>query len=225
MAAHLKRSGLPKLAQKLKSCTTGHRCGSGACPNCLTATGRFLSEQIRIAFPPPAEQLKVTIVPSDESLLASKIAAVGIRDHRAVLRDGLANAGLSGVPVIGGFDISYDRYRGTISKDAWVGHWCLFFADCDRGELFKALKTSFPRTLLVPKPIMVLPVTYTPDVAHWYAFANSFDEKQIIVNERRRQTNSKTVTKQHAEFNALLLWLDRTGLTSRIYMQGGRAMV
>jgi hypothetical protein len=211
-------TGAKAVARALRSCGPGHRCGSGACVHCSTAARRHLIRTIEVRFGKEPTAL-LTIIPSDPALQPMRLSRLDVREHRADLSQKLNATGFNDVTVIGGLDISWDTYEGTVFARFWSLHWHLIIPRTVAKEAQERLSFLYPPSQTIHSPVHAKPITKTPHKAYSYCLKSVFDARhQRIVDPTHRQLSTRyTITANHTKFAALAHGLHQIGIVPRVF--------
>lgn len=206
------------IATRLRSCVPGSRCGEGICPLCTTATRNSVVEAIWARFGTEQTAL-LTIVPSEPTLQHKRLRQLDIGKHKKHLRQKLSIAGLADTPMIGGLDLSWDTFEGLSNERFWSAHWHLIIQNSVAEEAKSRLSFLYERSLAVPVPLKIKPITITPSRAYSYCLKSVFEARhQRIVDENHRELRgASTITPKHTKFISLALGLHRIGIARRIF--------
>jgi hypothetical protein len=220
-AAALARSPLapPRLiAQKLRACGPHHRCGSGACPPCTWASGRWFGATVAEFACGGDLTMFSTVQLPDNRALPVTLADVAMEEQKSMLATALREAGLGEMPLLGAADFSRNIWRLRDTK-RWSVHWSLFSFDRDPQAFTAALTSVLPEHFLVPTPVKTKPITRTPEVAFSYGFKNVF-ERKAIPRAAGARGRSPILRPGDVEFEDLAVNLDRIGIMGRVFTHG-----
>jgi hypothetical protein len=207
-----------RLAAKLERCAPNSRCGSEACIDCASAKTRWFREQSRIVFGDAEVVTYTTIQIPRAACLAKSLATLDPSEQRRLLNDAILAAGLSNAPFFGAADISLNFYAADLGSFRWSWHWSLFSQDSDCKAITKAFSRVLKRTPLVRKPVLTLPVTYTPDNLFGYGLKSEFKTRPIAESGGRYR-DEDPIDPRHPAFNDLAVFLDRLHPFDRIFAQ------
>lgn len=217
-AAALARSPLSDaqlVADRLRACAPGERCGSGICPSCTWATNRWFRNAAAAFAGNTTAMLFSTVQLTDWQAMPTYLEELDLDLQKGLLGDALEDAGLGGAPVFGAMDLSLNVWPATGSQ-RWSSHWALYSPDRDPAAFTDAITSVLPRHPRVKVPVKTKPIVRTPDIAYSYGFKNVFDRKQMSGTAGKPD---KIIRPGDPDFDTLAINLDRIGIMPRFFTQ------
>lgn len=213
-AGALRRGGptFHALSEKIRGCDADRRCGSGACPDCMAAAGRWFVERVRETFASGNCSL-LTIVPSDPRLHPRTLAGFDLAVHRGAFLSNLCRANLNDLRLVGAMDFSFNFDAGTRSS-FWSIHWHCIIEAAVAADVGERLKHYYGPSRLVDRPIQIKRITVTPERAFAYCYKNAFDAKHFS-----GAAYTPRVDFNHPNFPELAATLDQIGVRGRLVVR------
>jgi hypothetical protein len=217
------------LASTLEACQPYHRCLSGACPECCRAFQRWLvlsTKRLILGSHSTGELVTASIVfPNGRAPVNSITSLDTLNSKRAVTR---AVENSSHVDwMVGGIDLSLNDDTQKNSGIAWQIQLYGIAMVKDPSEISSLLKTKFPRSKWVMRPVQMKVCDGTRKAIS-YAFKTEFVQRTAYYgtatsNGQSRQCwKTRKVSLRPADHVRALLWLDSIGFAHRLYLRGVR---
>jgi hypothetical protein len=160
-AKRYRRDGNAQLADKLETladkflfCSGRHRCGSLACMVCALGfqkakyTGQLeLIERLR-AEQPGKQLVMASLIPIRFTYKPDQLPELDVRGANRWLKDNLTRAGFER-EMFGSFDLSWE------DRGFYQGHWHIPMLTSNREALKRRLKSIFPASEIVKRPVVV----------------------------------------------------------------------
>lgn len=202
------------LAEHLGKCRKGRYCDSAACPVCARRFRRRWAGGIaKLIANDPHSWCSISLVHVDYRYPLGSLHNFQIRKAKDRLRKQIARSALRDFIFVGGFDFLVEACgRGA---PAWVPHFYLL-SQAKRDEALEVFRDYFPRSALVPKPVMTkrLKKTEVFDPAT-YTYKQTFDERfPGNDSEGNFKPNHRPINADHWQELAPLL--HQWGFTKRV---------
>jgi len=216
-----------RLAETMQACGPGHRCLSGACPECSQATQNLIVQLLKafVATKPSDEKIAIISIAQARSAVSlGQLHQFSVENFVRRLKYGLAKAGAEWV--IGGIDFSQNEHAARRYEPFWLPHFFGFTATSDLKGLRQRLKQAFPKSDAIPRPVSVK-AWDGRQKAFRYAFKSTFvrrvgldDAKRFDPNAGKPRScrNTRKQRLRSAERLELLLHLDAIGSDARLVM-------
>jgi len=214
-----------ELADRIEACSTKRRCGSGACPRCMTVTQSGVARSLRRLAKAGTEAQKiavVTIAPVNSATTLGQLPTFDNDNFRRRLKYALRNAQINWG--VFGTDFSFNEHATGRYKPFVMPHVHGLVATPDVEGLRIALRQAFPPSDAIPRPTKL--TEWDGKVAALrYSFKRTFERRIGIDNAKR--VNRKTgkirrcrVTRKERLRNhervPLMLLLDQITLEGRL---------
>jgi hypothetical protein len=216
-----------RLADILENCSKKHRCLSAACPVCSRAFQRwFVSAASSIVSRKKQWHVASLVWRAHrfpEGKLDPDTMFEALRRH---LRVSLRRAEIR--LAIGGFDISMNEHEDGKFVPHWRPHAWILVATKNPKRLRKHLKTKFPASKRVRRPLRIVRYDGSP-TALAYALKTDFLRRVSLPRKRKSPSNTTRRNTRDRPLRStqkieLALALHRIGLPDRVF-QLGRASV
>ena len=211
------------LASTVGACEPNSPCLSGACPACMRASQRWFVGTAPRTFHPDDELLATSLV--FEIVEQGKLSAANVKRSIARVKRVFRKAGIG--LAVGGLDISFNEERDSDDPGHWALQLMVLVSAKDRSVWEKTLRSAYPRTDLVPRPIFIQPFDGAP--AGWaYEFKPNFVRRVSYSSERmvngvlRPCRNTSDQPLRVTERLELLPFLNDLGLAGRLFLIGAR---
>ena len=213
-----------RLADILETCSKTHRCLSGSCPVYSRAFQRWFVSATSSVVSRKNHWHVVSFVWSGHRFAEGNLDPDTIfQCLRRHIRFSLKAAGIR--QAIGGFDISMNEHQDGKFIPHWRPHAWILISTKDPKRLRNHLKTRFPASKRVRRPLRVVRYDGSP-AALAYALKTDFwrrvslprKRKSDLTTTRRNTRNRFLRATQKIE---LALALHRAGLADRVFQLGG----
>lgn len=210
-----------ELADLIAGCREGHRCLSGACPECSRAGQRlFVAYGQKFIKRGGARWVVASIVWRDLRFAQGELDASSMFEslkERLTVTLRRTKIHLA----FGGFDISMNEHKRGRFAPHWRPHAWILVATRNPEKLKKILKASFRPSKRVMRPVRVIRYDHSP-AGLAYALKNRFSrrvslppKKRVGLKRIRRNTRNRHLrASQKVE---LALALHKVGLAGRVF--------
>jgi hypothetical protein len=217
------------LAQKLLHCGPDETEVSGASPVSMYNLRRlhpimgmeFLDNELTGM----TYQSAISIIPPQSRVEIGSLRDFNDRSLRNRIRRAFSSTELHDVPFVGGFDISYNEHANGDWPPYWQLHLYLLTIYPPE-DIHDELRAAFRGDDETPRPVQVKQVD-TPLSALTYSLKSTFVRRISYVGRNGRHNTRKTLPIRPKHLRELLEYLDRLGMTGRLFLlnvrrRGGR---
>lgn len=219
--------GAGDLADTLEKCASGHRCMSGACPECIRAFRRWFIPQIvddLATLPDPDELHSISIIFPKHRTPADQLASLDTTNMRRSVSEAIKN--LDGLEwMAGGIDLSLndDTMKGL--GVAWQPQ-LYAIAYANGATLSDKLRDKYRPTDLVRRPVQIKACDGS-ELAVSYSYKTDFIRRVAYLktdpsNNRRPHWDTRKVSLSPRNHVQAMLWMHKVGFDGRLYLRGVR---
>jgi hypothetical protein len=210
-----------RLADKLEACGgPDGRCLSPADPVCARDHRRWVVGETLRLLEGRDDLLAATLVMPRQRVPGGELATLEPRAALAALKRQLERAGLPGLVLVGGLDLSLEVDRRTHGPDAWQPHVHAVTSGCTRQELRGALERHYAATAEVGQPLHVDEVEDRAEQVS-YCF-KSLHRRRVSGFDAEGQPSTARYRLRDDELREVLRFLDRHGFAELLILKGVR---
>ena len=144
-----------RLAKRLRRCRQKKRCLAVPCPRCRRRYRLWcVGEKLRL-WGRRGDVLFVTLIPPDLRLQQGGLEGFEPRKFMERVRRQMQRAGLGGIAIAGGVDVSWEEDGNGEREGVWQPHLHLIVAGCETKQIKKALDRHYQPTAEVPQPLKI----------------------------------------------------------------------
>ena len=215
----------PALAGKLNACSRGTRCGSPACPECLRGFRRWITGAIMALLEElgwsPSQGYAFTAIPTWLACAPGHLAKLDLHKAESRLRTALARSEIADLPIIGGWDFSFNEHGEGSWTPHWQPHLYLLLPTATNPELVKrSLESVFPKSEACPRPLKYRSIDDAV-AAITYAFKGNF-KWRISYFDKDDRLDSRQFPLRPEKGCELLTVLDQLAMTDRMFLRNVR---
>jgi hypothetical protein len=213
--------GAEQLADIISGCAPGHRCLSGACPECGRAFQRwFVSEVNKLTHAKGDQLISVSIAFADYRVSEGKLHTL----HTTSLKRALAYT-LAKVPGIswaaGGIDLSLNDDSQKGLDVGWVPQFYGFVTPSTPSALAASLRERYPSSDQAPRPVQIK-VSDGSLKALSYGFKSSFVNRIAYKDEDKGRWDTRKVSLPPKNDVQAMLWQHQIGFSGRLFLKNVR---
>ena len=213
--------GADQLADIIESCEPGHRCTSGACPECGRAFQRWFVEQVSslTADADPQHLFSISLALAKQRTAEHQLHTLHTAGIKRALPYTLGKAtGLAWVA--GGIDLSLNDDTQKGSDIGWQPQFYGLALTSDLSCLSDVLRCRYQRTTYAPRPVQIKESDGRAE-AFSYAFKTDFVQRTAYKDPQNRSNTRKTYLRPKNHVQAML-WMHQSGFSDRLYLKGIR---
>lgn len=215
----------PALAEKLQACRKGSRCGSLACPECWRGgrrweTGAVMALLEKLGWS-PGQGYAFTAIPTWLACAPGHLETHDLHKTESRLRTALARSEIADLPIIGGWDFSFNEHGEGSWTPHWQPHLYLLLPTATNPELVKrSLESVLPRSEACPRPLKYRSIDDAV-AAITYAFKGNF-KRRISYFDKDDRLDSRQLPLRPEQERELLTYLDQLAMTDRMFLRNVR---
>lgn len=229
------------VADRLERCCPEFRCMSGACPECARAWQRWFTgaTQHFLAHATPAGSQGTILSPVHATGIVEQgkgLPSAALHKVKSVVRDALIAAGPTTAVV--GIDVSFNEHLTADFRPHWCLHPRVFVPGALKASEVKTLRTHFPPSDLIPRPLKVAAFNGNPaGIAYGmkpaFGRRQSYEQTKPTATGTRECRNTRGRPLRGTETVELAVFLNAVGLRQRLILheaalsrdQGGAVMI
>jgi hypothetical protein len=164
--------------------------------------------------------LAVTLIPPRWRVPSPGLARLEAKAPLAALKRQLERAGLPGLVLVGGLDLSLEIDRRAHGPDAWQPHVHAVIAGCTSQELRRALEGLYPATVEVERPLRIDAVR---DRARQVSYCfKGLHRRRVRDFDAGGEPSTARYPLRDDESREVLRFLDRHGFAELLVLKGVR---
>lgn len=216
------------VADRLERCCPEFRCRSGACPECARAWQRWFTgaTQDFLAQATPAGSQGTILSPVHATGIVEQgegLLPAALNKVKSIVHDALNAAGLTTAVV--GIDISFNEHLTADFRPHWSLHPRVFVPGALTASEVKTLRTHFPPSDLIPRPLKVAAFDGNPaGIAYGmkpaFGRRQSYEQTKPTATGTRQCRNTRGRPLRGTEAVELAVFLDAVGLRQRLILHG-----
>lgn len=208
-----------QLAKTLEDCRPGHRCMSGACPECGRALQRwFVGQAQKLASAHPTDLWAVSVAFAEDRAPEDRLHTLHTTRILKGLRYVLGKS--SDISwAAGGIDLSLNDDTQKGGNTSWVPQFYGFVATPNIAVLTDLLRKRYPKTEQSPRPVRIVECdgsTKALSYAFKPAFVRRISYKDTGHHGRWDTRKVSLSPKHHVQ---AMLWQYQNGFSGRLFFQ------
>jgi hypothetical protein len=209
-----------RLADILTQCTAGHRCLSGACPECGWAVQRWFVERLNgLAHADGHQLLSISLAFAEQRTREDRLHILHTTTMKKALSHILTKAdGI--VWLAGGIDLSLNDDSQKGSDIGWQPQLFAFVATANPKSLSDPMRRRYPPSTQAPRPLHIKKCDGSAN-AFSYGLKTVF-VRRIAYKDPQGRWNTRKVSLPPRNNVQAMLWMHHVGFGGRLFFKNIR---